>query len=55
VTYPKVRFVSSPDTSADVRFDFNTAGEWSDDETWPEHDGFSLGAPLSRVTRMPTG
>jgi hypothetical protein len=28
-----------------VRFDFNTAGEWSDDETWPEHDGFSLGVP----------
>lgn len=45
MTFPRVAFVSSPDLGADVRFDFNTAGEWADGENWPEHDDFSLGVP----------
>jgi hypothetical protein len=45
MTYPLVRFVDAPDPAAVIRFDFNAAGTWADDETWPEHDGFSLGAP----------
>lgn len=45
MTYPLVRFVASPDVSAAVRFDFNAAGTWADDDVWPDHDGFSLGVP----------
>lgn len=43
--YPKVQFVAAPEPDAAVRFDFNAAGTWADDRTWPKHDGFSLGVP----------
>lgn len=39
-TYPLVRLVDEPDPSATVRFDFNAVPL-----TWPDHDGFDLGAP----------
>lgn len=40
-----VQFVASPDVGAEVLFDFHSFGEWSDDDVWPGHDGFTLGAP----------
>lgn len=44
MNYPLVQFVSAPAETATVRFDFNEDA-WADDSSWPEHDGFSLGAP----------
>lgn len=38
-TFPLVQFVSSPDADAEIYYDCN------DGLSWPEHDGFSLGAP----------
>lgn len=37
--YPLVQLMASPDTGAEIFFDFN------DGLSWPEHDGFTLGAP----------
>lgn len=53
MTYPRVQFVAAPEPDALVRFDFNNAGSWADDETWADHDGFSLGTPS--VEGDPTG
>lgn len=38
--YPMVQLVSSSEDAAVVRFDCNAEGR-----TWPEHDGFTIGAP----------
>ena len=45
MNYPIVQLVSVPESGATVRFDFNNAGAWSDTQTWPLHDGFTIGPP----------
>lgn len=43
--YPLVRFVDAPSADANIRFDFNEAGVWADDDIWVRHPDFSIGAP----------